>query len=166
MLKSKMILRNLLLLIALSSCSLCDVTGQEEVQLRKNIIHTSVGLVPFYYGGLHFYLERIVLEKGKAAYFGKIGYGQYQEWEGSGQFYLAQAGALIGVKDIGLRWSHLELGVGVAQFDGENVDSGPRKGLEPALTVGWRIQKPGGRFIFRTGVSSPETIYVGVGIAF
>lgn len=169
MLHNKIHLRNILLLIALSACSLCDVTGQEEqeeVQLRKNIIHASGSAFPFLHAGFNYYLERIIFEKGENAYFGKVGYGLYEEWEGSGQFYLVQAGFLSGNKDIGIRRNHLELGLGVALLDGENIDSGPRKGLQPSFTIGWRIQKPGGRFVFRTGVSYPETIYLGIGLAF
>lgn len=165
MLHNKMNLRNILLLIALSACGLSDVKGQEELQLRKNIIHASASSVPLAYAGLNYYLERIILEKEKTAYFGKVGYGHYNEWEGSGQFYLLQAGVLMGVKDIGIRRSHLELGLGVAQLDGWN-NKVPYNSRHFAFSIGWRIQKPGSRFIFRTGVSLPETIYVGVGLAF
>jgi hypothetical protein len=38
--------------------------------------------------------------------------------------------------------------------------------LWPSGSMGYRFQKPGGHFIFRTGAGYPEAIYVGLGLAF
>lgn len=39
-------------------------------------------------------------------------------------------------------------------------------GIYPAGTLGYRFQKPEGRFIFRTGAGFPDVVYVSFGVVF
>jgi hypothetical protein len=36
----------------------------------------------------------------------------------------------------------------------------------PAITIGYRYQKPDGHLVFRTGIASPDGVYVALGAAF
>ena len=57
---------------------------------------------------------------------------------------------------------HLELGAGPRYV----INGGLQGYLPFAATIGWRIQEPGGNFIFRMGVSWPEAVYIGLGFSF
>jgi len=153
----------LLLLSMYVLCSINSVFGQvenrQEVLLNKNAIYGNVGS-----GGLYFtatgYFERMIKQQmcnRNISSFVKIGFGGEVHWGEGGVYVLAQYGLLTGVKT-----HHLEIGLGPNFFI-----SGDLKGELPISgTVGWRIQKPGGNFIFRTGASWPEAIYIGLGFAF
>ena len=36
----------------------------------------------------------------------------------------------------------------------------------PAGAIGYRFQKPGGKFVFRTGIGFPESLYLSLGLCF
>ena len=94
-----------------------------------------------------------------------------------------QAG-LKGILLIGREKHHLELTAGAMWFfdwDGFEYEISTRQGagdpekvywtdylgLWPVFTLGYRYQKPGGRWMFRAGTGFPVTYaYVGCGIAF
>jgi hypothetical protein len=56
------------------------------------------------------------------------------------------------------------LGLGVAILFDEKITS--LYEVLPAATVGFRFQKPGRQFVFRTGLVSPDGVYVSLGCAF
>lgn len=126
--------------------------------LNTNAIYGNVGS-----GGLYFtatgYYERLLKQnmwERHISSFVKIGFGGETHWLGKGTYFLAQYGLLLGGKT-----HHLEMGLGPSYFI-----PGYFEGIFPSATVGWRIQKPGGSFIFRMGASVPEAIYLGVGVSF
>lgn len=136
------------------------VYGQKEsindVGFNKNAIYGNVGI-----GGLYFtatgYYERMITQNSKISSFIKVGAGGYSSWGDGGQYILAQYGILTGAKK-----HHLELGAGPNYFMNGDI-----KGKLPfTATIGWRVQKPGGKFIFRMGVSFPEAFYIGLGGSF
>ena len=99
----------------------------------------------------------MITQNSKISSFVKIGTGGYALWGIGGQYILAQYGILIGAKK-----HHLELGAGPNYFI-----SGDLVGELPfTTTLGWRIQKSGGNFIFRMGASLPEAVYIGLGVSF
>ena len=82
---------------------------------------------------------------------------------------------------LGRKKSHLELGLGMASlFDKEGYNSAVQNAVYysakpsredyrsflPAATIGYRFQKPDEGFVFRTGIASPDGIYLSVGCAF
>ena len=151
---------NLLIITTILLCAISSVYGQkentQEVRFNKNAIYGNVGI-----GGLYFtatgYYERIITQKSKISTFVKVGAGGYEAWGVGGQYILAQYGILTGVKK-----HHLEIGAGPHYYL-----NGDLQGDFPfSATIGWRVQKPGGKFIFRMGASWPEAIYVGLGVSF
>jgi len=60
-----------------------------------------------------------------------------------------------------LKKHHLEVGAGLVKSLEKYYDIIPLPG-----SIGNRIQKPNGHFIFRTGVGWPEALYFGLGLSF
>lgn len=106
--------------------------------------------------------------------------GAYATW-GSGGPY----GSLSLQSVFGRKKSHLEIGLGLAAlYDrlshkiGISNANYPYQGYEPkptfgdytswtpAVSVGYRYQKPTGGFIFRTGAGFPDGVYLSIGLAF
>jgi uncharacterized membrane protein (Fun14 family) len=153
----------LLIIATIFVCSISSVYGQEkrpqEIELNKNAFYGNVGV-----GGLYFtatgYYERMLTQNSKISTFVKAGVGAYALWGIGGLFTLAQYGILTGKNK-----HHLEIGAGPNYFI--NGDLKGTGGLLPfTATVGWRIQKPGGNFLFRMGASWPEAVYIGLGFPF
>ena len=88
--------------------------------------------------------------------FARAGYGGYAILLGSpGSLVLVEGGILTGVDK-----SHFEAAIGMSYF----MEKEDNRYLTPAVSFGYRLQKPGGRFIFRTGLGYPEGLYVGFGV--
>ena len=128
-----------------------------ENKMFNNAIYGSVG-----FGGLYFsataYYERMFqrnAQQSKISTFVKAGYGGAAYWEGESSYILGQFGILTGV-----RKNHLEVSAGLVKFL-DDYFSSPLSG-----SIGYRFQKPGGHFIFRTGVGWPEALYFGLGVSF
>ena len=128
-----------------------------ESNMYSNAIYGNVGS-----GGLWFtataYYERMFqrnAQTSKISTFIKAGYGGAAYWEDESQYILGQFGILTGV-----RKHHLEVSAGLVKFL-DDYDPFPLAG-----SIGYRIQKPGGHFIFRTGVGWPESLYIGLGLSF
>lgn len=90
--------------------------------------------------------------------FVKVGFGGEAHWRVGGVFVLTQNGLLTGAKK-----HHLEANIGPNYFINGDLQ-GDFIPLSGAL--GWRIQEPGGNFIFRMGAAWPEAGYVGLGFSF
>lgn len=88
-----------------------------------------------------------------------MGGGLMAFWESSGWFTMATYTSLTGKGS-----NHLEVGLGAmyAEYTEEEAEAI----LLPAGNLGYRFQKPDGRFIFRTGVGFPEAIYISFGFSF
>jgi len=148
----------ILLLISNTISAQTEKQNSTENKMFSNAIYGSVG-----FGGLWFtatgYYERMFqgnAQKSKIKTFVKAGYGGAAYWEGESAYILGQFGILTGVKS-----HHLEVSAGlVKELDQHNVIF-PVSG-----SIGYRIQKPKGHFIFRTGVGYPEALYIGLGVSF
>jgi hypothetical protein len=129
----------------------------KNIVRNSNAIYTNIGI-----GGLYFtataYYERKITQSSMASTFIKAGVGGYALWGEGGYYVLTQYGILTGSKK-----NHFELAAGVNYFI-----NGDLKGQKYPFsgTLGYRFHKPDGNFIFRTGVSWPEAVYVGFGFSF
>ncbi len=168
-----------LLIIMLALCGLSlSLTAQISEDHSKNAIYGNVSI--FGLGGLvNLNYERVVFRSnGLFKEYGiRIGAGYYSEWGGTGSHALLNFYGLTGHKN-----NHLEVLIGglvlydIASYDIEinNAqalnESPPKKSdftsFFPAITAGYRYQKPTGGFLFRAGLSYPEGGYVGLGLGF
>ncbi len=141
------------------SDSLSKITLQTDVrekELKRNAIYGTVGNLIVWLSATGYY-ERIISQKNNLATFIKVGFGYVDNYGVGSPYLLAQYGILTGSKK-----HHFELGAGPNLFLGDNsTDDFPL-----SATLGWRRQKPGGNFLLRAGVSFPEAIYFGFGVAF
>ena len=63
--------------------------------------------------------------------------------------------------------SSYEIGVSNAEYFGEQIPSRTQYMIfAPAGTLGYRFQKPDGKFIFRTGAGFPDIVYISFGASF
>jgi len=84
--------------------------------------------------------------------------------------YTATLGMLIGKRN-----SYLEFTAGVVYFNGEETQTSMLSGKEitsdykeinPAVTLGYRYQKPGDHFVFRVGAGWPDLVHISLGLCF
>ena len=133
--------------------------GEPGTQLRKHSIQGSVGTLGVYFSAIGTY-EYIFWQNKKThlATFARAGYGGYAVLLATGGgVALFEGGILTGASK-----SHFEAAIGLSYF----MPKDENEFTAPAASVGYRLQKPGGHFIFRTGLGYPEALYVGLGVAF
>jgi len=136
-----------------------DISTSEMSSFRPNTIHGGMG-----FGGIiataTINYERIVsqnFDQKVVATFVKVGYGTYAGlWMDNGQYTFVQYGFLTGKKA-----NHLEVSAGPLF----NIKGGDLN-FPIAFGVGYRHQKPGKPFMYRTGISFPEAIHFGMGLSF
>lgn len=138
--------------------------NQESVESKmfNNAIYGSIGISMEMLGESWFtanaYYERMFQKnekKSNISTFVKVGIGSMVYWEDASSYILGQYGILTGVKK-----HHLEASAGFVKSLDEYYIF-PLSG-----SIGYRIQKPNGHFIFRTGVGWPEALYFGLGVSF
>jgi len=89
----------------------------------------------------------------------RTGIGLWNNLQAYGNEYNITAVHLIGRKS-----SHFEIDAGIKylQVTSDNADNI----FYPDLFIGYRLEKPDGRFLFRTGLSGLSVINIGTGIKF
>lgn len=126
--------------------------------MKKNIIYGTLGYAGLY-GVANANYERVLSQR-KAGFFNyylmRFGFGHWVAWGGGGNHGVAGITGLTGIGK-----SHLEIHLGLATIYDETSSR-----LLPAGSVGYRFQKPGGHFIFRTGAAFPESFYLSFGFCF
>lgn len=154
--KNKTILALVFLMICFLSIS---QERQKEVIVKNyypNAIYGSVGVGGLYFTATGFY-ERTLSYNGNLRTFAKVGVGGYALWGIGGIYGMGHLGLLTGPNN-----NHLELSAGYNRFfTGDLQGDYPLSG-----TLGYRFQKPEGLLIFRTGISFPEAVYLGLGFSF
>ncbi len=138
-----------------------------KIQIKQNVVYATAGI-----GGisvLNCNYERMLAQPKEneffASYILKFSYGIWEEFLGNkGTNYSAGLTTLTGQKN-----AHLELHLGFtilseAAFSPINYFN--YKKSSPTGNVGFRYQKPNGKFIFRTGISHPDYLYLSFGSAF
>jgi len=157
--KSLLVLVSFLVFLPLLSTPTFSQENTESapVLFKPNMFHGGLG-----FGGLIVTAttnyERILtqnFEKSIVATFAKVGIGAYSAWGGDGQYIFAQYGFMTGKKA-----NHFEASAG------PNFTLGGDDLLPVAFNFGYRHQKPGKSFMYRTGIGFPETIYFGMGLSF
>jgi hypothetical protein len=179
--KSFLVVTLLLLFLCLPNHSF----GQDSLKndSYRNSISISTGTILVYFSLMGSY-ERELFTRPKNFFFNKTylhaGYGIYASWGGPGQVMDLEMVTLFGK-----RKSHLEIGLGVAGlYDSYGYDLHIRNkdylyngqgspssrwdymtGIA-AMKLAYRYQKPDGKFIFRSGIGSPEGLFLSFGTAF
>lgn len=130
-----------------------SMTDSTTLKIFNNAIHGSVGSLLGFYSDVNIYYERNFHKnsnKSSITTFIKAGFGGlYSPWGAQASYIHGQYGILTGAE----RKHHFEA-------SGENIEtlwSG---------SLGYRMQKPGGRFLLRAGAGWPEAMYLGLGIGF
>lgn len=142
----------------------------DENTLKKNALYLSLG------GGAQSLIYEVNFANApRSAWHFKTGIGFNQDiFAGNNVHFLAGITYLTGRK----RKSHLELNGGAAlMFDYDNyrynqsinysgMSANDFLSVHVIPYIGYRYQKPGGRFIFRYGVGYPEIAAISFGYAF
>lgn len=157
------VLTVIFLLISITSLAQGVKPDSTVSKMFNNAIYGSVGISMEIIGDAWLtgsaYYERMFQRnalKSRTSTFLKIGLGSMAYWEGASSYVLAQYGLLTGVEK-----HHLEVSAGLVKSLDKYYDIFPLSG-----SIGYRIQKPKGHFIFRTGVGWPEALYFGLGASF
>jgi hypothetical protein len=149
-------------------------------KIQSNTINFSAGFYPIW-GVLSFNYERKIKEMHTGffkTYYIKGSGGKWSTFGGDGIHTGIGLSGLTGRKS-----NHFEMHIGITSIiqteryhrEKDNPDNFPNQqpvllknyiGFWPAGTLGYRFQKPGKPFLFRTGIGFPEAVYLGLGMAF
>lgn len=149
-------------------------------RLQSNTIAFSAGFFPVF-GVLNLHYERKILVQRTGPFKTYYLSGNVGTWSGI-KFNGHHAG--IGFCGLtGLGKNHFEMRLGATSIietdryhnEKNNPSNFPDKqpallknyiAIWPSVGLGYRYQKPGKPFVFRTGVGYPDAVYLSVGIAF
>ena len=137
----------------------------------KNVIYVHGGFMGLWFTASSSY-ERQLFARHKrfsSYYYLRASGGAYATWGQDGPYGSLSLQAMYGKKK-----SHLELGLGFGGlYDKPGYKYSDKTSSKidyidwiPAATIGYRYQKPGGGFVFRTGMAFPESAYLSFGYAF
>lgn len=139
-----------------------------SAELRKNVVSATAGSwlpAEFYFSLLGNY-ERMILQLPKTfinSFWIRVGAGPWAGWGPTGMNYVTTLSAIMGRGS-----AHFEIGSGVLFTYWSD-----KKKFDPIMNerylagiLGFRYQKPGGSFTFRTGLGWPEGIYLSLGYCF
>jgi hypothetical protein len=143
---------------------MCFVSGfSQEVSksnqatyLNRNSVQISGGFLLVVASASGFY-ERII-GRNNLAYFARAGVGTLNVWGSKGKFFMTEGGIITHATGK----HHLDAAAGINFLFGDDFDGV----VMPSMSVGYRNQKPGGHFVFRTGLGYFQGIYVGLGYSF
>lgn len=154
--------------------------GGAKEELKRNVIYGTGGtVIVAVYGGVSY--ERMLFnieERFCNSIWLNAGFGAFNCcWESWEATYNLRGSYLTG-----LGKNHLEITLGSsaifdkrgyslsvsnASYFGKPVPSKlENTHFHPAGSIGYRLQKPGGNFIFRTGFGFPESLYISLGVSF
>lgn len=144
-----------------------DKSDISSIGLKKNVIYATLGVYPGEsYGTLLGNYERMIIQFPNSfvnSLWVRVGAGPWVWWTGKGTNYVSTISVITGRKG-----SHLEAGAGVLfTYDSYRGSFHPLiNNRHLAGNIGFRFQKPGGFFVFRTGIGWPEFIYLSLGFCF
>ncbi|WP_375581309.1 hypothetical protein ABWH96_10000 [Marivirga tractuosa] len=145
----------------------------------KNVIYGTVGFVPIYAVANISYERCIAANDNKflRSFWLKVSGGLWEAWAVGGPHFFAGLTSLTGSGN-----HHLELNIGfVSMYDKKSYEdnylynpNGNSESLSKsdfidnsiAGGVGYRYQPTDGGFVFRAGLSYPESIYFSLGVSF
>ena len=131
------------------------VKNPQATYLNRNSVQISGGFLLIVASASGFY-ERVIGHN-NLAYFARAGVGTLNVWGAKGNFVMTEGGILTHAT----AKHHLEAAAGINFLFGDFEG-----GVMPSMSVGYRNQKPGGHFVFRTGLGYFQGIYVGLGYSF
>jgi hypothetical protein len=135
--------------------------------LKKNSVYGTAGiLIEDMYGNITANYERILVTFPKSfvqAIQLRAGAGPWVAWMSDGVNFFSVMSLLMGKGN-----SHLETGMGVLfTYHPDTEQWAPIvNDRHIAGNIGYRYQKPGGWFVFRTGLGWPEGMYLSFGYCF
>jgi len=141
------------------------IKAQEEkidslkINLNKNSINISYGILSAYFSYERLFQGKVFGSKNSTIV--DFGLGGLAHWDGASPFIINRFGILTGS---GRR--HFEVKAGVCYFWAGDLHFEPSKGFYPSASIGYRKQKPGSGFVFRTGIGFPDVLYVSWGYSF
>ena len=130
--------------------------GDTTQYLKRNSIQGSGGFLLIMATASGYY-ERIFGKK-DLSIFAKGGMGTLVVWGSYGEFVMLEGGITTHSK----KTNHFEASLGANYFFNKDFSNL----IMPSLSAGYRLQKPGGNFVFRTGIGYFQGLYVGVGYCF
>ncbi|MCK5441322.1 MAG: hypothetical protein KAJ23_05495 [Maribacter sp.] len=132
----------------------------EQNELSKNSVYLDTGIG--FGGQVSFNYERQIYSGEKVTWFGRLGAGAAYKWTSNDDVSLGPGGLAALTMLTGKGNNHFELNAGtfiVSDSDKNN------SGVYPLLDAGYRYQKPGGGFIFKTKIGILG-LGIGLGYAF
>ena len=139
-----------------------------SIGLKKNVIYGTLGVIidDTYFTFLGNY-EHMIFELPNSffhSFWIRIGAGPWVAFDANGGTNYVSTLSTV----MGKRSTHLEIGAGVLF----TYDKGIKR-FHPIVddrhlagNLGFRFQKPGGQFVFRTGIGWPEFMYLSLGLCF
>jgi hypothetical protein len=143
------------------------VTELSKPELRKNVVYGTIGFYPEeFYGTILGNYERKLYQFPNScinSLWVRVAAGPWGSWGSEGWNYVSTLSLLTGKKA-----SHIEFGAGaVLSWDTSAKHFYPIwSDNYIAANLGYRYQKPGGSFVFRTGIGWPEFLYLSLGFCF
>lgn len=144
-----------------------SIPENKPPQLKKNVFYGTLGVYPEeFYGTILGNYERMIYlspgKRGSSLWF-RAAAGPFGSWGNEGWNYVSTVSVLTGKKS-----SHAEFGFGVLlSWDTSAKRFYPLwSNNYAAANIGYRYQKPGGFFVFRTGAGWPEVMYLSLGFCF
>lgn len=171
----------LLVVSILFSCAMVfsQKNTNQSVFENQNSIYGTVALGGLW-GTLNINYERQITTTNNRIFktFGiRFGGGYWSTWGSTGSHYIITPTFLSGTGN-----NHFESAIGATLlYDKDSYDIGvsnanhggypiPSRAeymdIYPAGTLGYRYQKPNGKFIFRAGAGFPDVVYISFGAAF
>lgn len=132
-------------------------TEPPKDDIKKNYLNIYFGIFEW---NLNY--ERNILQFPKSYSNIRFGFDSYGLLEESGYFFSPSF-----VHVIGKRNSHFEVDMGIKIFVIESANfAKPSNTIMPDLFLGYRFEKPNGKFVFRTGINFPAAVNLGIGFKF
>jgi hypothetical protein len=144
-----------------------QVKSSDFAGLKRNSVYGTAGiLIEDMYGNITANYERILFTFPKSfvqAIQLRAGAGPWVAWMSDGVNFFSVMSLLMGKSN-----SHLETGMGVIFTYHPDTDIWAPivNDRHIAGNIGYRYQKPGGWFVFRTGLGWPEGMYLSFGYCF
>ncbi len=158
----------LLTVLCINQTCLAQDEGQPFSGLKKHAIHFTPGvqaLTLSYERKLWHPKKQSLIFKTITARFEVGGFDTAFPFDASDRlepFYGLSVSGITGTGN-----NHLEVGVGLVHArDADKIFQIVHNYLDLYPSLGYRFQKPDGKFVFRAGVSNPRITYISVGYAF
>lgn len=174
---------NQLLILLAFVCYSTQVSGQDSLITQpKNVIYANAGTLGIWFTASANYERQLFSTDNKfyVIYYLRASAGAFATWVADGPYGSLSIQGVFGAKK-----SHLEFGLGLAAFYDKSgyenefssanylyqgyeseLSKGDYTNITPAVSLGYRYQKPTGGFVFRTGIGFPDGIYLSFGLAF